>query len=123
MSRLTNTYFTSDQHLGHAKVLEFDKRPFLDVQHIDGNPLNNCKSNLRLCNNSTNIQNTPARSDNKCGYKGVRFNKRRNKFTAQIGYRRRCIYIDSFDTVQEAARAYDNVAKKYYGSLAKTNFK
>lgn len=39
-------FFTSDLHLGHKNVLEFDKRPFRDVDHMDQVLLNNIKSTV-----------------------------------------------------------------------------
>jgi len=41
-----NIFFTSDWHVGHAKVLEFDKRPFRDLDHMHSVLINNYNSSV-----------------------------------------------------------------------------
>lgn len=93
------------------------------IDHIDNNPLNNCKNNLRICDNSINNQNKPKQCNNKSGYKGVVFRHKTQKYTAQIGYNKKQIYLGSFNTAEEAAKSYNIAAKKYFGDLAGVNFK
>src|SRR3990167_6476682 len=56
----------------------------LEVDHIDGNRLNNQYSNLRLASSSQNKINRGPRKDNRSGYKGVSWHKQRLKWTARI---------------------------------------
>jgi hypothetical protein len=92
------------------------------VDHIDHNPLNNQRSNLRVCTNSQNQMNQVPHGKSK--YKGVSFGDRDCK------YIRVCIRINGkitrfygFRSELEAAKFYDNLAKQYYGEFAHLNFK
>lgn len=90
------------------------------TDHRDANGLNNQKSNLRLCNHSQNAANRRLNSNNSTGFKGVTFY--RGKFIVQLGRRGPGKWIGSFDSSQEAAKAYDNAAAKRFGEFAKLNF-
>jgi hypothetical protein len=87
-----------------------------EIDHIDRNRLNNQRNNLRSATPSQNTCNQGAKSNNKAGYKGVRFNRRNNKYRAVI-------HLGYFKTSKEAAKAYDNAARKYFGEFGYTNFK
>ena len=54
------------------------------IDHINRNPLDNRKKNLRLANNSINQRNKKMQSNNTSGIVGVRFNKNLNIYTASI---------------------------------------
>lgn len=88
------------------------------VDHIDGNGLNNQKSNLRVCNksqNGMNRQNTSGRI-----WKGVY--PVGKKFVARIQIDGENKYIGTYKTEEAAARAYDINAIVLFGQFAKTNF-
>jgi len=89
------------------------------IDHIDGDSLNNQRSNLRLCTNSQNQGNQRKRNAGTSVYKGVHNSK--GKWIAQIGFSGNRIYIGRFTTEQEAALAYNNAAKTYYGEFSKLN--
>ena len=78
------------------------------VDHIDGNPLNNTKINLRVVTARENAHNT-IRKKNKTGYIGVNFDKRSDRYVAQIRVPGRRVHIGCFGTKEEAAKAYDRV--------------
>lgn len=56
----------------------------MEVDHIDRNPLNNCRSNLRWCTRSQNTCNEGLRSTNKSGTKGVHWSERYQRWTTRI---------------------------------------
>ena len=93
------------------------------TDHIDNNKLNNCRDNLRFCNNTENHRNTPKRNDNTSGFKGVSYDKQTKKWRAKIKYSGKTIHLGRFYTAEEAAKNYDRAAIKYFGSFACTNFK
>jgi hypothetical protein len=95
----------------------------MEVDHKDGNGLNNQKSNLRICQHIHNNRNLKPRSEKiSSQLKGVSWNKRRKKFRARITSDRHTIYLGCFVSEQEAALAYDHAAKKLHGDYARTNY-
>lgn len=91
------------------------------VDHIDGNPLNNRKANLRLCIKQQNEFNSKVRSDNSSGYKGVCLDKRRGGYRAYITKNGHQKHIGRFETAVEAAEAYNKVAIELFGEYARLN--
>lgn len=90
------------------------------VDHKDGNGLNNTLSNLRLCSHIQNCMNSASRG-NKTGYKGVTL-LHSGKFVAGIKHNGKTIHLGTFILVKDAALAYDDAARKYFGEFARTNF-
>lgn len=91
------------------------------VDHIDGNVLNNTRANLRPCTASENMRNRKAYRNNKLQLRGVSFNSRINKFQAQIQIHKKHMLIGNFEKKEDAARAYNEAAKKYHGEFARLN--
>lgn len=90
------------------------------ADHIDGNGLNNQKSNLRSCTPSENTRNQLPREGR---YKGVVENNGRGKrWRAQLWMNHKCIHLGYYEIAEEAARAYDRAAKKFFGQFACLNF-
>lgn len=89
------------------------------VDHIDGNTLNNRRSsNLRFASHAENTRNTRAYSA--CGFKGVFVNG--GRWSARIMKNRTAHWLGTFDTAEEAARAYDVAAARLHGAFAWLNF-
>lgn len=91
------------------------------VDHIDGNGLNNKIGNLRAATNSQNQLNKSAHRRNKSGYKGVYFCKDTGRWRADIMLNRKKTFIGRFDCKHKAAKAYNKMAKKLHGSFARLN--
>ena len=79
--------------------------PENQVDHIDGDRLNNSIKNLREVSNSCNLQNQKERSDNTSGFTGVSLNKKAKKYLTQIVIRNKYIYLGYYITSLEAAYA------------------
>lgn len=91
------------------------------VDHRDLNKANCRKANLRICTSTENNRNTPLQENNQCGFKGVYWASDRSKWRAEITVDRNHIHLGSFDTAEEAARAYDSASVEYFGDYARTN--
>lgn len=98
----------------------------MEVDHINGNGLDNRKVNLRICTRAENGRNRKMSIKNKSGYHGVHFantENRKKRWTAMIRFGGKKRYIGRYFTVEEAARAYDEKAKIYHGEYATLNFR
>jgi hypothetical protein len=91
-----------------------------DVDHINGDKLDNRKKNLRLCTKSQNQANRGKQINNTSGFKGVF--ELNEKWLAQIRFNGRSIYLGTYASKIQAAKAYDKAAVRYYGEFAKLNF-
>ena len=94
------------------------------VDHRDRDGLNNQEHNLRKCSLAQNNRNRDRNKNGTSGYKGVTIRKQNKKvkYIAQITVDRKAMYLGIFLTAEQAASAYDDAAKKYYGSFAYLNF-
>lgn len=92
----------------------------LETDHINGDPLDNRRSNLRICTHAENIRN---RKKNKNSlFKGVYFDAHNKKWIVQIGHGLTHEHLGRFDDPVVAAKAYDKRAKEKYGEFSRLNF-
>jgi len=94
--------------------LETGNFPQKQIDHIDGNKLNNNFLNLRQVTNKQNTENRGAQKNNKLGRKGVSFNKKLKKYVAQIQHYGVNHYLGLFQTPEEAELAYKNKAHELF---------
>lgn len=94
----------------------------MDVDHINGNGLDNRRENLRVCTHAENLRNKIKSINNTSGYKGVWFNKVGKKWIVHLYFDGKNHHIGQFDTKEDAAMAYDISAINKFGEFAKTNF-
>lgn len=89
------------------------------IDHVDGDSLNNRIENLREATQSQNMGNSRMKNTNTSGYKGVTFRKDTKKWSAGIMVNGKHISLGSYLSKEDAANAYANGAKKFFGSFAK----
>ena len=89
------------------------------IDHIDGNGLNNTKSNLRIVTQSQNCMNRSIRSDNSSGIIGVRMRRETKKWVATIYKNGTSHYLGDFETIEKAAEARMIAEKKFFGKYRK----
>ena len=95
--------------------------PEQNIDHKNGDKLDNRRSNLRLCTQSQNMANTGISKANKTGYKGVFWRKERAKFVAYIVVNRKRKHLGYFTQAIDAAKVYDQAAMEAWGEFAIVN--
>jgi hypothetical protein len=91
--------------------------------HINHNGLDNREANLRPATVSQNLCNRPKKKAKaRSKYKGLEWDRTQRKWKARIQRHGRKIYLGSFASEIDAARAYDAAAKKYHRDFATLNF-
>lgn len=100
-----------------AWLYVYGEWPDRDIDHINGNLLDNRICNLRLATKHQNSGNRKINANNKCGYKGV-YN-RRGKWAACIRADGKTVNLGLYDTPLKAHEAYMCVARKYFGEFAR----
>ncbi len=109
-------------HIGHFILTDYgSKHTNFEVDHINRNPLDNRRCNLRLCTKTQNAQNRKKRSGCKSFFKGLFFNKKTDLWQTRITINKKRISLGYFKNELDAALAYDSAALKYFGEFACTN--
>jgi len=87
------------------------------VDHINGNGLDNRKENLRICNQSQNNANMRISKRNTSGYKGVSWHKECKKWRVRIQINSKMIELGRFSDINDAKNVYDEFSKKHFGEF------
>lgn len=104
----------------HMHVLIMGQR---GVDHIDHDGLNNQDENLRLATQAQNVHNNRGRRKATSAFKGVSWDRVREKWTAHISVDGNQVNLGRFPSEAEAARVYDAAALAAWGEFAYLNFR
>lgn len=85
------------------------------VDHINGNTLDNRRSNLRSCSHAENMRNQKRK------LKGVSYSKKLNIYRARITVENSTIALGTYPTEEEAVKVYDLACKFFHKEFARTN--
>jgi len=106
----------------HREILGLSDRN-QHVDHINGDGLDNRRSNLRIATNAENNRNHRKPSNALTSlYKGVSWHKLSRKWQAQITFNGKKRYLGLFIDELAAARTYDKAAKELHGEFARLNW-
>jgi hypothetical protein len=106
----------------HLHRLIANAQPRDIIDHIDRDPLNCRKTNLRKVTRQQNVWNSgPARKQCTSKYKGVFLCRQTGRFRARIVHYRKRFYLGYFDSEEDAARAYNAKAVELFGEFAYLN--
>lgn len=92
----------------------------MQVDHRDGNGLNNTSYNLRLATHQQNQRNKRLQRNNTSGFKGVSWYKKESLWVANISVNGRTITLGRFPTAEAAHAAYCEASAKYHGPFGRT---
>lgn len=106
----------------HRIILGIFNNKEVEGEHIDGNGLNNKRSNLRVASRKQNNQNLGLRSDNKSGFKGISWDKSRAKWFASSSENGKTIALGRFNSIDEAKESLDSYRLKKHGEFANDGF-
>jgi len=101
-------------------IMDCDNKDLI-VDHINFDRLDNRKSNLRICSVEESLRYRRILKETQTGMKGVRFNKNGKRYIASINPKSGFKYLGVYDSIDEAARAYNNAAMEHYGEFAVLN--
>lgn len=93
-----------------------------NIDHVNGDGLDNQRHNLRPATRGQNMGNRRLPQNSATGFKGVTKRKVGYRYQAQIGANGKHYYLGNFATAEEAARAYDAAAIRHFGEFARLNF-
>jgi hypothetical protein len=116
---------TRDSLLLHRELFrrinpDFDTS--MEIDHRDGNGLNNQRENLRSATDSKQRHNQTIRTNNTSGFLGVTWNKAVGKFSARVRLNWKRKHVGWFNCPVEAAKARDAAARELHGPFGTYNF-
>ncbi len=117
-----NWYVSSHKHnkILYIHRLIMNPKKNEQVDHKNGDGLDNRKQNLRICNNQQNAFNAKGRQKTS-KYKGVSWFKQTKRWRTVIMLNKKQIHIGYFEDEIEASKAYNKKAKELFGEFARIN--
>ncbi len=88
-----------------------------EIDHKEGNGLNNQRKNLRFCTHSQNMMNS-RKQKGTSRFKGIYWNKQKQKWRAMITIDHKRIHLGYFVSEKQAAKIYQKAANEYFGEFA-----
>ena len=109
-------WFNYKKYYGHrvAWALHYGEWPTREIDHVNRNRSDNRIVNLRQADHSQNLFNKP-KATPVTGFVGVQ--KNHNRYSAFIYRHKKRIYLGTYDTAEEASKAYQLKAKELYGEF------
>ena len=101
----------------HREIMKTPKG--METDHINGNRLDNRKSNLRICTRAENLRNRKTNYNTFSGIKGAHWNKNSKMFHSSIKIKGQSIFLGQFKTKEEAGNVYKIKAQELFGAFAK----
>ena len=102
----------------HRYLLQPDASAVVD--HINGDPADNRRCNLRVCTVKDNARNAAVGKNNRTGVTGVKLVKS-GRYVASIMVNRKHIVLGTFDTLEEAASVRREAEQRYFGEFSATS--
>ena len=117
-----NVYAVSGENIYMHRLVLRVTSPNTEVDHRDVDGLNNQRSNLRKVTHAQNLQCRKMSGKNTSGFRGVYWNRKTKKWTANINFDKKTKYLGQFSSVKAAALRYNKAAKLAFGKFAVLNF-
>lgn len=111
--RLSKGYAHNDTISLHRFIMNCPSNMVVD--HINRNPLDNRKCNLRICTQQQNSMNRNVQSNNTSGITGVSWNKRTNKWLVRIKLNGKTKCLGYFKNLEEAKKVREQAEIEYFG--------
>lgn len=93
-----------------------------EIDHINGDGLDNRRKNLRICTREDNMKNTRSRVNSSSKYLGVSWNSTLKYWVGEVRANKRRVWCSYFKSEIDAAKARDRVAKIHHGEFVRLNF-
>lgn len=105
----------------HRQILGLERGDGKQGDHINHNTLDNRQANLRICTRQQNEMNRKPNQNTTSQFKGVCWDKARRRWRALIYLNGVSKHLGFFNEEKDAALAYNEAAKKYFGEFAYLN--
>ena len=97
--------------------MNFTPNKIEEIDHINGESLDNRKSNLRKVNRQINIQNSKPRKENKFGIRGLSYNKKSNLYSVDLIINKRRYYFCDTILLKDMKYIDEEIYNSYISKL------